>query len=145
MCGGDGLGRIRNMTYKMNEFTSISQDHVTKLREAGIENTDDMLRLWAEPNRDSLVTKTGIDMKRFTEFASMSRLARVKNVGPKYVEVLLAAGIDGPKSLFEFTPESLMKRLGEVMAEKKLTSPMPTLSEIGTWFVDAKTEVGAAV
>jgi len=56
--------------------------------------------------------------------------------------VMLAAGIDGPKSLFEFTPESLVKRLGEVMAEKKLTSPMPTLAEIGTWFVDSKPEVG---
>jgi hypothetical protein len=131
------------MTYKMSEFTGIGQNHVTKLREAGIENTDDMLRLWADqPNRESLATKTGIDIKQLAGFASMARLARVKNVGPKYVEVMLAAGIDGPKSLFEFTPESLVKRLGEVMAEKKLTSPMPTLAEIGTWFVDSKPEVG---
>jgi len=43
------------MTYKMSEFTGIGQNHVTKLREAGIENSDDMLRLWADqPNRDSL-------------------------------------------------------------------------------------------
>jgi len=134
------------MTYKMSEFTGIGQDHVTKLREAGIENTDDMLRLWADqPNRDSLATKAGIDGKQFAGFASMSRLARVKNVGPKYVEVLMAAGVDGPKSLFEYTPESLVKRLGEVMAEKKLTSPMPPLEVVETWFVDAKPEVGAAV
>jgi len=134
------------MTYKMSEFTGIGQDHVAKLREAGIENTDDMLRLWADqPNRDSLVTKTGIDMKQFEGFAAMSRLARVKNVGPKYVEVLMAAGVDGPKSLFEYTPESLVKRLGEVMAEKKLTSPVPPLAVVETWFVDAKPEVGAAV
>ncbi len=134
------------MTYKMSEFTGIGQDHVSKLLDAGIENTDDMLRLWAnQPNRESLATKTGIDIKQFAGFASMSRLARVKNVGPKYVEVLMAAGIDGPKSLFEFTPDSLMKRLGEVTAEKKLTSPMPTLAEIGTWFADAKPMVAAAV
>ena len=134
------------MTYKFSEFTNIDQKHVTKLRESGIENTDDMLRLWADqPNRESLVTKTGIDMKMFTEYASMARLARVKNVGPKYVELLLAAGIDGPKSLFEFTPETLVKRLGEVKAEKKLTSPVPTPEEIGTWFTDAKQEVVAAV
>jgi hypothetical protein len=132
------------MTYKMSEFTGIGQNHVVKLHEAGIENTDDMLRLWADqPNRESLATKTGIDIKQLAGFASMSRLARVKNVGPKYVEVMLAAGIDGPKSLFEFTPESLVKRLGEVTAEKKLTSPMPTLAEIGTWFVDSKPQVVA--
>jgi hypothetical protein len=132
------------MTYKMNEFTGIGQDHITKLLDVGIEDTDDMLRLWADqPNRESLATKTGIDMKQFAGFASMARLARVKNVGPKYVEVLMAAGIDGPKSLFEYTPESLMKRLGEVTAEKKLTSPMPTLAEIGTWFADAKPVLAA--
>jgi len=57
------------MTYKMSEFTGIDQNHVTKLREAGIENTDDMLRFWADqPNRGSLATKTGIDMTQLADF-----------------------------------------------------------------------------
>ena len=127
------------MTYKMNEFTGIDPKDITKLHEAGIENTDDMLRMWADqPNRDSLATKTGFDVKQLARFASMARLARVNNVGPKYVEVLMAAGIDGPKSLFEFNPESLLKKLGDVMAEKKMTMVLPTAAEIGTWFVDTK-------
>jgi hypothetical protein len=95
--------------------------------------------------RASLVEKTGITMEQFTTFASMARLARVKNVGPKYVDVLLAAGIDGPKSLFEFAPETLAKRLGEVKVEKNLTSPVPPLAEITTWFTDMKTPGLAAV
>jgi len=133
------------MFYKMSEFMSIDPTNVTKLREAGIESTDDMMRLWADqPKRESLVEKTGISMEMFTRFASMSRLARVKNVGPKYVDVLLAAGIDGPKSLFEFAPEALAKRLGEVKVEKNLTSPVPPLTEISNWFTDVKT-TGAAV
>lgn len=123
------------MTYKMSEFQSIDPGHVVKLRENGIETTDDMMRLWAdEPKRAALVTNTGIGLEHFTNLASMSRLARVKNVGPKFVGVLLAAGIDGPKSLFEHTPEALVKRLGEVAVEKKLTSPVPTLEEVGPWF-----------
>ena len=134
------------MIHKMSEFTGIDQNDVTKLREAGIENTDDMLRFWADqPNRQSLATKTGIDLTRLAGYSSMARVARVNNVGPKYVEVLMAAGIDGPKSLFEFTPESLLKRLGEVTAEKKLTGPVPTAVEIGTWFMDAKPAVAVAV
>src|SRR6266850_4205188 len=127
------------MFYKMSEFMSIDPTNVTKLREAGIESTDDMMRLWADqPKRESLVEKTGISMEMFTRFASMSRLARVKNVGPKYVDVLWAAGIDGPKSLFEFAPEALAKRLGEVKVEKNLTSPVPPLTEISNWFTDVK-------
>jgi hypothetical protein len=31
-----------------------------------------------------------------------------------------------------------VKRLSEVAAEKKLTSPVPTMVEVGAWFVDAK-------
>jgi len=134
------------MTHKMNEFTGIDQNEITKLREAGIEDTDDMKRLWAEePKRASMVEKTGIPMDRFTKLVSMARLGRLKFVQPKFVEVLVAAGIDGPKSLFEFTPESLVKRLGDVVAEKKLTSAVPTLAEIQAWFVDAKPPVAAAV
>jgi hypothetical protein len=127
------------VTYKMSEFQSIDPGHVEKLREAGIETTDDMMRVWADqPKRAALAEKTGIDLEHFTNLASMSRLARVKNVGPQYVAVLLAAGIDGPKSLFEYTPETLIKRLGEVVAEKKVTSPVPTLEQISPWFSTAK-------
>jgi len=134
------------MTHKMNEFTGIDQNEITKLREAGIENTDDMKRVWAEePKRAAMVEKSGIPMDRFTKLVSMARLGRLKFVEPKFVEMLVAAGIDGPKSLFEFTPETLVKRLGEVVAEKKLTCDVPTLIEIQAWFVEAKPPVAAAV
>ena len=127
------------MTYKFSEFPGIDHNQVTKLREVGIESTDDMMRIWAdEPKRSSLVEKTGINLEQFARLASMARLARVKNVGTKYVAALLAAGIDGPKSLFEYTPESLVKRLVEVKAEKKLTVDVPELRDIAGWFTDVK-------
>jgi len=134
------------MTHKMSEFTGLNENEVTKLREAGIETTDDVKRLWAdEPKRATLIEKTGMTTDRFTTIVSMARLGRLNSVEPKFVEVLVAAGIDGPKSLFEFTPESLVKRLGEVVAEKKLTCAVPTLVEIQAWFADAKPPVAAAV
>jgi uncharacterized protein DUF4332 len=130
------------MTYKFSEFVGIDQDQVAKLHKVSIENTDDMMRIWGdELNRPSLVEKTGITMNQFAKLVSMARLARVKNVGPKYVEVLLAAGIDGPKSLFEYTPESLVKRLDEVKAEKQLKVQVPALPEIENWFTDVKQSV----
>jgi hypothetical protein len=133
------------VTYKLSDFQSIDPGHVVKLREAGIETTDDVMRAWADqPKRAAVAEKAGMDMDHFTSLASMSRLARVKNVGPKFVGVLLAAGIDGPKSLFEHTPEALVKRLGEVAEEKKLSSPVPTLEEVGPWYGDPKTEAVVA-
>jgi len=128
----------------MSEFQGISPGQLEKLREAGIENSDDMMRVWADqPKRTALATQTGIALDHFTDLASMSRLARVKNVGPKYVGVLVAAGIDGPTSLFEHTPESLIKRLGEVATEKNLTSAVPTLEQVSPWYAD-KMPVAAA-
>jgi len=104
-----------------------------------------MMRLWGdELQRPSLVEKTGITLNQFAKLVSMARLARVKNVGPKHVELLLAAGIDGPKSLFEYTPESLLKRLEEVRTDKKLTAQVPALPEIENWFTGAKPSVVAA-
>lgn len=132
------------MTYKMSEFQGLNPAQIEKLREAGIENSDDMMRVWAQPNRAALSEKTGIGLDHFTDLASMSRLARVKNVGPKFVGVLLAAGIDGPKSLFEHTPESLVKWLGEVAREKNLTSPVPTLEQVGPWYADRTSDSAVA-
>jgi len=133
------------VTYKMSEFQGINPEQVEKLREAGIENSDDMMRVWADqPKRIALATQTGIALDHFTDLVGMSRLARVKNVGPKYVGVLVAAGIDGPRSLFEHTPESLVKRLGEVATEKNLTSPVPTLEQVRPWFTDQISAAAAA-
>ena len=133
------------MTYKMSEFQGLNPAQIEKLREAGIENSDDMMRVWADqPNRTALLQKTGIGLDHFTDLASMSRLARVKNVGPTYVGVLLAAGIDGPKTLFEHTPETLVKRLGEVATEKNLTSPVPTLEQVSPWYADRQPVVAVA-
>jgi hypothetical protein len=125
------------MTYRMSDFLSMDPSQVQRLSEAGIENSDDMVRVWAdEPNRVALAKKTGIPIYQFTSLASMTRLARVKNVGPKYVGLLLAAGIEDPRSLFEYTPASLVKRLGEVASQQKLTSPVPTVEEVRPWFPD---------
>ena len=133
------------MTYKFSEFPGMDHHHITKLRGVGIETTDDMMRIWGdELQRPSLVEKTGISLEQFAKVASMARLARVKNVGTKYVAALLAAGIDGPKSLFEYTPESLVKRLGEVKTEQKLTVDVPQLSDVAGWFANVKPMVARA-
>ena len=132
------------MSFKFSEFPGIDQNHVTKLHEAGIENTDDIMRVWGdEPKRAAVAEKMGISLEQLTKLVGMARLARVKNVGTKHVAVLLAAGIDGPKRLFEYTPDSLLKRLSEVAAEKK-EHQVPTVAEIAEWYKDAKPVAGVA-
>ncbi|HSQ60821.1 MAG TPA: DUF4332 domain-containing protein [Acidobacteriota bacterium] len=123
------------MTYPMRELQWIQPEEAERLRRAGIESTDDMLRLWADaPKRAGLAEKAGLPVGRLAELEAMSRLARVKNVGPKYVGMLLAAGIDGPNRLFDHTAEALVKRLLEMAVEKKLMSRVPTVDEVRPWY-----------
>jgi len=46
----------------------------------------------------------------------------------------VTAGVRGRKSLATFTPESLVKHLGDVSAAKSLMGPVPSLVEVGAWF-----------
>ncbi len=128
------------MSLKMSEFHGIDPKDIAKLSGAGIENTDDLMKIWADKEkRAGLAASTGIPEERFLKFAAMARLGRVKGMDLKHLDALVAAGIDGPKGLFRHTPETLAKHLGELAAEKKLTGSVPTLAEIGPWFADQKT------
>ena len=100
------------MSLKMSEFHGIDPKHVATLRGAGIENTDDLMKIWSDKEkRAGLVASTGIAEDQFMKFAAMARLGRVKGMDLRHLGALVAAGIDGPKRLFRHTPETLMKHL----------------------------------
>jgi len=127
------------MSLKMSEFHGIDPTHVATLRKAGIENTDDLMKIWSDKEkRAGLVTSTGISEENFMKFAAMARLGRIKGMDLHHLNVLVAAGIDGPKRLFSYTPETLAKHVGDVAAERKLTGPLPTSADIAAWFANPK-------
>ena len=127
------------MSLKMSEFHGVDPAHVTTLRTAGIENTDDLMKIWSDKDkRAGIVTSTGISEENFMRFAAMARLGRVKGMDLRHLDVLVAAGIDGPKKLFSYTPETLVKHLGEVAAERKPTGSLPTAEDIAAWFANPK-------
>ena len=127
------------MSYKISELPGILDTQVAKLREVTIETTNDLLRLWGDgPKRPALMERTGIAQDAFHNLVAMARLARIKGVSLQNIEMLVAAGVDGRKKLHEYTPETLVKHLGEVTLEKKLTGPVPTLDDVTPWFVEAK-------
>lgn len=127
------------MSLKMSEFPGIDPNHVATLHTAGIDDTDALMKIWSDKEkRAALEASTGLSEEIFMKFAAMARLGRVKGMDLKNLDVLVAAGIDGPKRLFGYTPETLVKHLGEVVAEKKLTGKVPTLEEITLWFANPK-------
>lgn len=125
------------MNYKMVDLKGIDQDLVAKLNQAGVSTTSDMMRVWLDRDRRSQVTAhSGLTEEQFQRMVSMARMARMRGVGPKYAELLVAAGVIGRKSLSKHTPETLVKRLAEVQRLQNIKGPMPTPSEIDTWFAE---------
>ena len=132
------------MNYKMSDLKGIDEKYVTQLRQGGVENTDEMMRVWNDPaKRQALTAGTGLTEEQLTRLTSMARVARLKGVGPKYADLLVTAGVRGRKSLATFTPESLVKHLGDVSAAKSLMGPVPSLVEVGAWFAQLNPEPSA--
>lgn len=123
------------MNYKMGDLKGIDTNQVAQLTKGGVENTDEMMRVWNDATkRQELTTATGLDEEQLKRLASLARVARLRGVGPKYAELLVTAGVRGRKSLATFTPESLVKHLQDVTAAKSLSGPLPTPTEVGAWF-----------
>ena len=127
------------MNYKLADLNGVDQDHVARLHESGIQTTNDLMHLWNDPPKlAQTATTTGIGLGRLTNLVSMARMARMKGVGPKYVGLLVAAGVIGRRSLSKHTPETLVRHLSDVSARLRLTRGVPTLLEVGAWFAELK-------
>lgn len=127
------------MNYKLSDLKGINQAHVEQLQRSRIETTSDLMEVWNDPAKMiTVATDAGITDEQLRGLVSMARMARMKGVGPKYVGLLVAAGVIGRRSLSKHTPETLVKHLGEVSAAADMKSPMPTLAEVQEWFRELK-------
>ena len=132
------------LNYKMSDLKGIDANQVAQLLRGNVENTDEMMNLWNDPARRlSITASTGLTDEQLTRLASMARVARVKGVGPKYADLLVTAGVRGHKSLATYTPETLVRRLGDVRVGRSLPGPLPTLAEVGAWFAELKPAVAS--
>jgi len=68
----------------------------------------------------------------------VSSLEDLTGVGPKYRELLKAAGLDSIKAIAESEPEELYAKLIEKNRELKITKRPPTLNNIQEWVKAAK-------
>ena len=64
-------------------------------------------------------------------------IASLNGVGPKYQELLRAAGYTSIKTIAESNPEKLYKTLLKINEEKGITKRPPTLQNIQEWIKSA--------
>ncbi len=128
------------MSYKIDEIEGIGPAYAAKLKDAGIDTTDDFLKLCCDAKgRDSMAKSTGISEKLILSWANMADLMRVNGIGRQYAEVLHAAGVDTIKELRTRNAENLAAAMKQVNDEKNLANASPSATVVEDWISKAKT------
>jgi cold shock CspA family protein len=66
-----------------------------------------------------------------------SGLRELNGVGPKYLELLEASGLQSIESLTKYTPEMLLTILHETNGDQSITIRPPTLTRVEEWIQSA--------
>ena len=128
------------MAYKIDEVEGIGPTYAAKLKEIGIDDTDDFLKLCCDAKgRDEAAEKTGISEKLILTWANMADLMRVSGIGKQYAEILHAAGVDTIKELRTRNAANLAEAMKKINDEKNLANANASESSVQDWIEKAKT------
>ncbi|HED54664.1 MAG TPA: DUF4332 domain-containing protein [Phycisphaerales bacterium] len=126
--------------YPIEDVEGIGPTYGEKLRNAGIKDTDSLLKAAAtKKDRQALAEKTELSESNILKWANMVDLYRIKGVGSEFAELLEAAGVDTVPELAQRRPDNLAAKMAEVNEAKKLTRRVPTEAEVTKWVEHAKT------
>lgn len=127
------------MSYKIVEIEGVGEVYAEKLKAEGIDTVEVLLEKCSKPaGRKALAEATGISPKLILKWTNHADLFRIKGVGPQFVELLEAAGVDTVKEFRHRVPENLQKRLEEVNEQKNLCNRVPSVSEVEKMVEQAK-------
>ena len=125
---------------KIIEVEGIGPAYATKLEEAGVKTTDDLLSFGAKPKgRDDLAEKSGINQKLILEWVNHVDLMRIDGVGSEYSDLLEAAGVDSPPELSHRVAANLATTIEELIAARpNIVRRAPSEKVIQGWIDQAK-------
>jgi predicted flap endonuclease-1-like 5' DNA nuclease len=124
---------------KLEEIEGVGPVSASRLQQAGVMDTDALLKMEATPKRlKDLATKSGIMGTLILEWVNHVDLFRIKGVGEEYADLLEEAGLDTVVELASRKPSNLFAKLEAVNAEKKLVRKVPAETQVGNWIAQAK-------
>lgn len=125
--------------YKLVQIEGIGKKYAEMLKQAGIENQDDLLQTCSSRRgRLRLATQTGISHKLILKWTNQADLARINGISEEYAELLEKAGVDSIPELAHRNPEHLHLALIEKNDMSHLVRHIPGLNQVVTWVEEAK-------
>jgi predicted flap endonuclease-1-like 5' DNA nuclease len=123
----------------LEEVEGIGSAYAKKMRDAGIDNTDELLSKGATPKgRQAIAAGSGISPKLILEWVNHVDLFRIHGVGEEYADLLEAAGVDTIPELAQRNAENLHTKLVEVNQKKKLVRQLPSEGQVAQWIEQAR-------
>jgi len=123
----------------LKEIEGVGEVYAQKLKEAGIDTTDELLEKGATPKgRKEIAAHAGISDKLVLEWVNHVDLFRVKGVGSEYADLLEEAGVDTIPELAQRKADHLLEKMTAVNDTKKLVRRLPTLDQVENWIRQAK-------
>lgn len=122
------------------EIEGIGPVYAAKLRNAGIDTTDELLAAGATPRgRAGLVERTGISHKLILEWVNHADLMRIDGVGSEYSDLLEEAGVDSPPELSHRVAANLERKIVETVAtHPDIVRRTPSEHVLQGWIDQAK-------
>ncbi|MCX5977385.1 MAG: DUF4332 domain-containing protein [Coprothermobacterota bacterium] len=123
----------------LKEIEGVGESYALKLKEAGIDTTDELLEKGASPKgRKEIAAQSGISVALILEWVNHVDLFRVKGVGSEYADLLEEAGVDTIPELAQRKADHLLEKMTAVNETKKLVRRLPTLNQVEGWIRQAK-------
>lgn len=127
------------MSYKIEQIEGIGEAYASKLRDAGISTTEELLEACAtKRGREKTAEATGISGKLILKWTNHADLFRIKGVAGQFAELLEAAGVDTVKEFRHRTAENLYKKMVEINDARNLCNRVPTATELQRMIDQAK-------
>jgi len=124
---------------KLVDIEGVGAVYAAKLKDAGIETAEALLKAGATPKgRKEVAEKSGITEKLILTWVNHVDLFRIKGVGEEYADLLERAGVDTVPELAQRKAENLLEKMTAVNDEKKLVRRPPMLSMVVDWIEQAK-------
>lgn len=125
---------------KIEEVEGIGATYAAKLRDVGINTTDDLLMAGAtSAGRDKVASMTGISGQLILEWTNHVDLMRIPGVGSEYSDLLEAAGVDSPAELAQRNAANLAITFQELDAARpNWIRRLPSQATVEEWIAAAK-------
>jgi len=122
------------------DVEGIGPVFTAKLQEAGVQTTDDLLKMGATPaGRQELERATGISHGKIREWVNHVDLYRIEGIGSEYSDLLEEAGVDTVVELAQRVPANLAAKLAQINEQKSLVRRVPGEATVAEWVAQAKT------